>query len=162
MTTKKSDHLDHSQELYASRIEVTTRPNGTRRIKLDVSEPKLTDQSMKKETDINNILKRYAAQGATPQMISDPSYFRDNTDIPSIEEAFNITNRAIEAFSELHPTLRKLMDNDPSNLEHFLSDPDNKDTLIKYGVFVEPKKETVYTPGKITDPEPKAPTEPKV
>lgn len=128
---------------------ITIRANGSRRVTLDCSEPQMTDQSSAKATDINNILKQYAAQGISPHQISDPSLFRDNTNIPSIIDAFNIVNRASEAFSELPADIRKLMDNDPSKLETFIADPENEQLLIKRGVLaakpapapVEPTKE---------------------
>lgn len=130
----------------------TIRPDGSRRVQLDVSEPQLTDQSSAKATDINNILKQYAAQGLNPHQLSDPSLFRDNTNIPSIIDAFNIVSRANEAFSELPADIRKLMDNDPSKLESFIADPENKELLIKRGmltaesVVADPIKEVKPTP----------------
>lgn len=127
----------------------TQRANGSRRVQIDVSEPVMTDQSMAKATDINNILKQYANQGINPHQPIDPSLFRDNTNIPDPITAFDIVNRSIELFSQVPADIRKLMDNDPSKLEEFLLDKDNEELLIRRGVLaakptpasVEPIKE---------------------
>lgn len=133
-------------------LVTTTRPNGSRRVQLDVSEPQLTDQSMAKSTEINNILKMYSSQNINPAQPIDPSLFRDNTNIPSIIDAYNIVNKAQEAFYALPADVRKLMDNDPSKLEDFILDPENKDLLIKRGVLTAQPAPAAVDPIKEVKP----------
>lgn len=97
------------------------------------------DQSSKKQCDINNIMAQYAKSGMLPQINSSEPRFIDNTLIPDLNTAFEVTNRAIELFKELPPTIRKLMDNNPANLESFIQDPNNYGTLLKNGIIVENK-----------------------
>lgn len=126
---------------------ITKRPDGSKRVQVLFTDISLTDQSSKKACDINNILKQYSKQGITPQIITDPKYYRDNSSTLDFNDAFNVVNRAMDEFNSLHPDLRKLMDNDPSNLESFIQNPDNYDMLIKHKVIVQRQ--------------PKAPEQPK-
>lgn len=124
---------------------VSTRKNGSRRIQINCSEPLITDQSGKNEADVNNIMKQYAKTGMLPQ-ITIPGQYLDISNLPSLEEAYNIVNRANNLFLELPPTIRKLIDNDPSKLENFISDPNNADLLIKHNILVERKTEVTDPP----------------
>nr|WAE43591.1 MAG: internal scaffolding protein [Microviridae sp.] len=109
-----------------------------RYVKADLlcSEPKMTDQSYAQQCDINVIMAQYAKTGMLPNQTSVPARWIDNTTIPSLEESFNIVNRAMDAFYELPPYVRKLMDNDPSQLELFVQNPENREILQKYGMVV--------------------------
>lgn len=112
-----------------------------KRVQIDCSHPKLTDQSFKKQCDINNIMMQYSKTGLLPQMSIQTPKFQDNTLIPDLNTAFEHVNNAIDAFKELPPYIRKLMDNNPSNLESFISNTENHDILIKHGLIV--KKQVV-------------------
>lgn len=112
------------------------------------------DQSFKNSCDVNIIMAQYAKTGMLPQNTSIPARFIDNTTIPSLEHAFDIVNAAYEAFFELPPTIRKLMDNDPSKLENFIADDNNRDLLIKNGILVDktPREVTIKSDGGAVDP----------
>lgn len=133
--------------------QITIRPNGTRRVTIQTTDVSLTDQSMKKATDINNILKQYSTQGITPTQITDPKFYQDVSNVPEFNDAFNIVNRSFEEFKLLHPDLRKLMDNNPANMAKFISNPDNFDILVKYKVLT-PRKEVKVDPITSDDPPP--------
>lgn len=124
---------------------ISKRKNGTRRVTLDCSEPLITDQSGKNAADINTIMEQYKKTGMLPQQTIRQPIYQDNSIIPSLEEAFNIVNSAVEQFSELHPDVRKLMDNDPAKLELFINDEKNADILKKYNITVEKLKEEPET-----------------
>lgn len=139
---------------YKSTTKITIRKNGTKRVQLDVSQPQITDQSMAKATDINNILKQYATTGQRPQPITDPSYYRDTSNIPDIITAFETVNNAYDAFSQLPANVRKLMDNNPSNMVSFISDPNNTDMLIKAGVLQKLPEQQKVESAPPADPPP--------
>ena len=61
------------------------------------------DQSYKNACDINLIMEAYAKTGLLPQTTTIPPKFVDNTGIPTLEEAFNVVNNAVNAFYELPP-----------------------------------------------------------
>ena len=121
---------------------ITKRKNGTRRVQLDVSEPQITDQSGKQAADINTIMDQYRKTGMLPQQTVAIPKYQDNTGIQSLEEAFNVVNSAVEQFEQLPAEVRRLMDNDPAQLENFISDEKNADTLKKYGLILEQKDTT--------------------
>lgn len=106
---------------------------------VDFSEPQLTDQSYANACDINVIMAQYAKTGLLPQNSTIHPRYIDTTQVPTLEQAFSAVNSALEAFNNLPPTIRKLMDNDPSQLENFIADPNNADLLLKHGILIQTK-----------------------
>lgn len=120
-------------------METTNNLFQRRSIKLNCSEPQLTDQKWKKSCDINNIMKQYAKTGLLPQFMSKTPRFVDNTAIPDLITASEAVNRAYELFYELPSAVRKAMGNDHSQLENFIADEANHDFLRKHGVLAPVK-----------------------
>lgn len=119
----------------------TYRPCG-----LDCSEPILTDPSFANACDINVIMANYAKTGMLGHVNNSEARYIDNTEIPDLARAFDIVTKAEQMFYDLPAQVRKLMDNDPSQLESFILDPQNTDILIKNGIITpnaaaEPSKE---------------------
>lgn len=112
------------------------------RLKLDASLPKLTDQSDAKDADINAIMERYKKTGMLPQYKEKIGQYLDNTQIPTFMDAHDLVVQAQELFLQIPSPIRKLMDNDPANLENFIKNKDNHDILREYGVLnkVEPSQ----------------------
>lgn len=107
------------------------------RKQFDHSEGDLTDQSDKNSCDINAIMLNYAKTGLLPVTQQKVARYIDNTQIMPLEEAHALIQDAKNLFMELPATIRKLMDNDPTKLETFIKNPENKDILLKYGVLEE-------------------------
>lgn len=117
-----------------------------------LSDIKMTEQSHAKACDINNIVAQFAKTGILPDSNRQPSYL-DVSNIPSTEEAFKIAHEARDAFMRLPSTIRKLIDNDPSQLSKFMLDEKNRDLCIEHGLFNKPEvkkeeKPSVNTPVK--------------
>jgi phage internal scaffolding protein len=93
-----------------------------------------TDQSYKKSTDINILISKYKKTGIIPNLNQRQGRYGDFSSSVTLEEAFETTQNAIEAFNELPANIRKAMDNDPSKLEIWLSDEENYDMAVKYGL----------------------------
>jgi len=129
-------------------MKLTNHHELRKRVQLDCSSPKLTDQSYKNLCDINNIMAQYAKTGTFGHVASRQPQYIDNTTIPNLENAFSIARNATDLFNSLPPDIRKLMDNNPINLESFVHNPDNADMLLKHGLIV--KRET-QVPTKKTD-----------
>lgn len=110
------------------------------RVKIDCSEPQLTDQSFKKSTDINNIMALYAKTGHLPHYGGSEPLYTDLTQFPDLNTAYDIAVKAQEAFQELPPIIRKAMDNNAANLESFLSDETNQPLLLQHGVLIKRDK----------------------
>lgn len=121
---------------------IETRENGSRRVMVKCDHVKMTDQSFKKAVDINTIVAKFNKTGILPQGRSNPR-FGDFSAVPKLEEAFDAVNAAKELFYDLPADLRKLLDNDPSKLESWLLNADNKELAIKYGLM---EKEVDKTP----------------
>lgn len=115
-------------------MKLTNHHNLRKRTAIDASRPVLTEQQHKNSCDINHIVAQYNKTGVMPEGTRIPQYI-DNTSIPSLEEAFSVVKQAQEAFLDLPANIRRLMDNDPAKMEQFLSDKDNTDILVKYGVL---------------------------
>lgn len=131
-------------------MKITNHHELRRDISIDCSEPKLTDQSFKNQCDINVIMANYAKTGVFGHVNrSEPKYI-DNSNIPSLEQAFEVVYAAEEAFYELPADIRKLMDNNPSQLENFISNKENADLLLKHGVLMERKKPEESETSKLT------------
>lgn len=131
-------------------MKITLHHELSRPVNHDFSEPQLTDQSYANACDINVIMAQYAKTGMLPQQtIVQPTY-QDNTSIPSLMDSFNIVNQAYDQFMELPPTIRRLMDNNPANLENFISDESNTDILMKHGILVQKAQVNNQTVDKLS------------
>lgn len=125
-------------------MKITNHHNLRRRTSLDISSPLLTEQEHKNSCDINFIVAQFKKTGIMPPNTRIPQYM-DTTNIPSLEDAFRTVSEAREAFHDLPANIRRLMDNDPAKMEQFLSDSENTDILLKYGIIeqrVIPEPET--------------------
>jgi len=99
--------------------------------------PSRVDQAQAKASDINVIVATFGKQGIQPRDIPGRvGQFIDNTKIPDYYQAFEILENATTLFNDLPVKIRRLMDNNPALLERFLTDPSNKDILIKEGVLI--------------------------
>ncbi len=108
-------------------------------VSIDCSRPIMTDQSFGHSSNINTIVKRYQQTGLLPQTSKQPQYL-DISEVPSFEEAHATVKKSMELFNQLPSNIRKLIDNDPTKLESFISDPNNKNLLISEGLLPKPKE----------------------
>lgn len=102
---------------------------------IDCSSGGKTDQSFANQSDINWIVNMHKKQGTFPIFQNNDAYYADVSNIPTFEEAFNIVNEAYASFMELPSVIRSDMNNDPSKLVSYVSDPNNRDLLEKHGVI---------------------------
>jgi len=113
------------------------------RVTLDCSHPRLVDDSLAAACDINNIMDKFKKSGMLPHFPERIPRFTDNTNIPSLEEAQEIYNRAKNAFMQLPAQIRKLMDNDPTQMDDFLANEDNAAIMKKYGLLIDKKADAI-------------------
>lgn len=133
-----------------------------RRVSIDCSEPVLTDQSWKQSSDINNIMAQYMKTGLLPETQGRIGQYIDNTLMVPLEVAHKRLTEAKELFYELPAQVRRLMDNDPTRLDSFLTDPDNYDILVKHEIIIpRPQKNSKVEPVAPADPPAVAPSETK-
>lgn len=121
----KTVNADHQKKVLLRRMATA----------IDCSHPKLTDQSYKGSSDINNIMKRYKKTGILPETKKHLAKYVDNSNIPSIEDAHNVIMEAKNLFMQLPAEVRKKMGNDPANMVDFVKDEKNKDYLVEKGLL---------------------------
>ncbi len=123
----------HSQEL-------------RQRQQTNFSDKELTDQSYKDSCDINQIIANYALTGVLAEPNKNLGSYMDCSQIPSLMDAHDLVESAKQSFMELPAEIRKLMYNNPENLEKFIQNPENHAVLTKNGIIVEKQKTQSATP----------------
>jgi phage internal scaffolding protein len=109
-----------------------SRENRKKLICKDVSK---TDQSHKKLSDVNVIVGRYKKTGILPGQNGSRGVYGDFSHVPSLTEAFEVVQKAADAFYTLPAEIRKQMGNDPSQLHLWLSDEKNYDAACDAGLI---------------------------
>lgn len=129
---------------------------------LDCSnDPGVTDPSQAAELDVNYIIKKAQQTGILPG-IDAKRVYGDFSSAMDYQQSLNIIIKAEEQFMGLDAELRAKLDNDPAKFLEFVSDPKNKDLMVKYGLMEQPVDPTpqpadpVPAPAQPAAPEPKA------
>ncbi len=139
--------------------EIMSRATKLRkRVCIDKMDPSKTDQSFKNEVNINNIIDRYKKTGLLPNFKERIPLFGDEN-TTTLYDAFQAVSNAQELFLELPVAIRKEMGHDPKNLESYLSNPENAETLLEYGLTeakIESKAKNETKTNKSTDEKEKA------
>lgn len=109
-------------------------------------EPSLTDQSQYKDTDINNIVRRYQTTGLLDSPGSVPFetlQYGDATLLPDYQTALDLVNNVQEEFSSLPSEIRDKFGHDPMQLLEALQDPTKKEMLQDIGLISTPADPTL-------------------
>ena len=104
-------------------------------------EPSLTDQSQYKDTDINNIVRKYQVTGLLDSPGSIPFetlQYGDATLLPDYQTALDLVNNVQEEFSSLPSEVREKFGHDPMQLLDALQDPTKKEMLQDIGLISKP------------------------
>lgn len=113
------------------------------RVTVDCSgdEP-LTEQSHKKEVDINHIIKKHDSTvlASTAALMANELRFDDVTGNDFQEAMFKVA-KGNEAFMELPSELRKKFDNSPAMFMDFVQNPDNLEQMYDMGLAIRPVAE---------------------
>lgn len=110
-------------------------------------EPVLTQQQFKKESDINEIVRRFGLTGELPEPWAAPQY-GDFTQVTDFHTAQNMVLEAQQEFERLPAELRERFGHDPQALLSFLDDAGNRDEAIALGLIAKPKEELAEPPPK--------------
>ena len=109
-------------------------------------EPSLTDQSQYKDTDINNIVRRYQTTGLldSPGAVSfETLQYGDATLLPDYQTALDLVNSVHEEFSSLPSEVREKFGHDPMQLLDALQDPTKQQMLQDIGLLSKPVDPTL-------------------
>lgn len=96
----------------------------------------LTQQHFKDECDVNLIIERYARTGVLEHTSDVEPFFGDVSEVPTnLADSYDRLARAEAAFMALPAEIRKSLDNNPANLESWLSEPENRFKAEEFGLL---------------------------
>ena len=101
----------------------------------------LTQQHFKEECEVINIIKKHDRNGIIEHVQRGQARYGDFSEVQDYREALDLIRDAQAEFMSVPSDIRKKFDNDPGKFYEFVSDPENKDELIKMG-FIETPQET--------------------
>lgn len=108
---------------------------------LECHSASLTRQEFVAESDINNIMSKYAA-GLAPIPSGDRTpMFGDFSELGDYQSNMQRIIDAQEQFMQLPSRIRERFRNDPGELLSFLGDEANREEAIKLGLINNPKPE---------------------
>lgn len=102
-----------------------------------LAEEDLTVQGDKDEADINVMLKRFGVTGQI-RTVDRQALQGDFSDAPDLQTALNRVRAAEREFLNLPAELRAKLNNDPSQVEGWLSQDENRDEAIRLGLVDKP------------------------
>lgn len=105
------------------------------------STPSLTHQSFKDECDIGNIMKRYLRTGVLTHLTSLQARYGDLSNLPDYHTALNTVIQAQDSFDALPAVIRARFFNDPGQFMDFVSNPENRDEMVKLGMIESQKQD---------------------
>lgn len=103
-------------------------------------EPSMTDQSQYKDTDINNIVKRFQVTGLldSPGAVDYTTLkYGDATLLPDYQTALDLVNGVQEEFATLPSEIREKFGHDPMQLVEALGDPNKRTMLQDIGLLAK-------------------------
>lgn len=109
----------------------------------------MTKQSMKAETEINNILRKYVKSGTLTHLASNPGTYADVSEIGDYRAALEQVRSAEAMFMNLPARVRTRFDNDAAAFLDFVLEPGHEAELKELGLWAEGK---VPEPAKVPDP----------
>lgn len=106
------------------------------RVGFESALPSKTKQSFKEESDINVIMRRYAATGVLDYVAGNPGQFGDVTgmEFQSMQE---IIAGARSQFEDLPSVVRSRFKNDPQEFLTFMENAENRKEMESLGMFKE-------------------------
>lgn len=124
------------------------------RVKQHIGEnPGQVQQHLAEETDINNIMRKYAKTGQFTHVTPLAGEYGDFSQVPDYKTAMEQIMAADALFMELPAAVRDRFGNDPAKFIEFSTKKENLDELRKMGLAPEAKP----LPGPVQEESPGAP-----
>jgi phage internal scaffolding protein len=99
------------------------------------SDPSLTQQQFRDESDINTIVNVFLKTGHLPDSVSMPQY-ADYEGVFDFQSAMNVVRMADENFMRMPAQVRARFHNSPQEFLDFFADPGNRDEAVRLGLAV--------------------------
>lgn len=125
MANKKTYETTGLKSIYPSR----------RRVQLVCPEQSITDQSSAPELSMASVRKKLEKGIISNNFTSDVFYSEQPLRFNNLQDALDFHQQTQREFDSLPVELRKMMGHDIRNLEVFLTDPKNAETLKEYGLL---------------------------
>ena len=103
-----------------------------KRVKTEIKDKSLTQQSHLKRANINHIMKNYEKTGLLPVTTAKPVY--GDTPVGDYHSALNLIREAEQTFMQVPAEIRAKFDNDAGKFLDFVNNPENEEELIKLGL----------------------------
>lgn len=103
-------------------------------------------KQFKKDSDINELVRRFGLTGRMPAPVVDPAYYGDVDDVYDLRTALDRVRDAKERFAALPARVRSRFHNSPAELFDFLDDDSNRPEAEKLGLLKEKEAAPVVTP----------------
>lgn len=126
----------------AEAVEIRSAYGPRMRLSLTFDGPEgvsMAKQSMRDETDINNILRRYVKSGSLTHLAQNPGQFADVSEIGDYRSALEQVRSAEATFMNLPARVRTRFNNDAAEFLDFVTTPGNEDELKSLGLWAEGK-----------------------
>jgi len=117
-----------------------------KRLQLNFPDDGLTQQNFQEETDINNIMAKFAKTGLVDHVNRVAGSYGDFTTVQDYQLHLDQVMAAQTAFMELPATIRRRFDNDPAHLLAFIQDPKNRDEAVSLGLINAPPPQPEKAP----------------
>lgn len=114
--------------------------------------PYVTKQADKKQTDINEIIRRYDKTGLITHVNTMQAWYPETPNQHEYKDALNLVMKAQEEFMNIPSDIRKRFDNDPGSFLEFVTDPKNIDELVEMGLANPPPAAPAAAPAPTVDP----------
>lgn len=122
-----------------------------KRVQIFFTQPSLTKQEFKEESDINQIIKKYHQTGELP--IRSGAIYADLSKITDYQDLRLRITEFEDYFDSLPAKIRSQFSNDPSQLVEWATDPRNYQEAVKMGLQVAKVAEQVQQESKPTPTE---------
>jgi phage internal scaffolding protein len=123
------------------------------RLVIPEDEPVLTEQSHKKEVDINNIVRKHGMD-LIRKVAAMQEFEFDMNPHNDFQEMMNAMIKAKESFSSIPSEIRKQFDNDPAAFMDFVRNEENQQQLIDWGLANAPEPEPQPVQVEVVNPAP--------
>lgn len=116
---------------------IQTKYGVRRRVALRFTEDdvSMTDQSFKKECDINNIVAKFKKTRDPSLLKQRQGVYADVSEYGDLSDAYMKVQNAEEAFATVPAALRAKLDNDPVKFIQYMNDPNNIEEAVQYGIM---------------------------
>lgn len=137
---------------------ISHTPRRIRRVATENTESSMTDQSFKKDCDVNTVIARFKKTGQITHLARTQGVYADLSETKDLLSSIMEVQRANDAFMTLPSQLRAKLNNSPADFIEWINDPKNDEEAIKYGLKSRSViSEEVKEPQKKEKPNAKSP-----